>query len=219
MVQNQQQDRHTARRPRGRPQVRSDEDTRHLIIQAAAHEFQASGYAMTNVCAVAQRAGVSTKTLYRLIPTKADLFASVISNRAQRFLLAIDEHCLGKLDLVASLERILVAYGSLTLSKEVVAINRLVIGERERFPEIASLFYDSAIMPVNAAIERWLRRRCEEGLIRLDDVALAAGMLRGMMTMEPQRLAILGQRAAPDEAEIVARAKLCARLFLDGCRT
>jgi AcrR family transcriptional regulator len=190
-----------------------------MIIEAAAQEFQANGYAATNICAVAQRAGVSTKTLYRLVPTKADLFGCVVIDRTTRFILAIDHEAVGQLDLAAGLERVLVAYGSLTLSEEVIAMNRLVIGECERFPEIASTFYRSAIMPVNAAIERWLRRCRDQGLIRLDDVSVASGMLRGMMTMEPQRLAILGQRAAPDEAEIVARAKLCARLFLDGCRT
>ena len=35
-------------------------------------------------------AGVSTKTLYRLAPTKEALFKSVISQRIGRFILAID---------------------------------------------------------------------------------------------------------------------------------
>ena len=47
---------------------------------------------------------------------------------------------------------------------------------------------------------------------------MGPGMLRGMMIMEPQRAAMLGERAAPDAAEIASRAKICTRLFLDGCR-
>jgi hypothetical protein len=43
-------------------------------------------------------------------------------------------------------------------------------------------------------------------------------MLRGMMIMEPLRAVMLGQQAIPDPEEIAARAKNCARLFLDGCR-
>jgi hypothetical protein len=42
-------------------------------------------------------------------------------------------------------------------------------------------------------------------------------MLRGMMIMEPQRATMLGQREPPDAEEIAARAKLCAKLFLEGC--
>jgi AcrR family transcriptional regulator len=53
------------RRSRGRPQVRPDDETRKLIFEAARHEFAGSGFAATSMGAVARRAGVSTKTLYR----------------------------------------------------------------------------------------------------------------------------------------------------------
>ncbi len=56
------------RRCRGRPQVRPDDETRQLIYEAARHEFAGNGYAATSIETVARRAGVSTKTLYRLIP-------------------------------------------------------------------------------------------------------------------------------------------------------
>ena len=214
MVENEQ----VERRPRGRPQVRCDDDTRHLIVEAAALEFQTNGYAATNIGAVAQRAGVSTKTLYRLVPTKADLFGSVVKDRIHRFMLAIDDEVIGGGDLAAGLERLLFAFGTLTLSAEVIAINRLVISESERFPEIAKTFYLSAIVPVNTMIEGWLQRQVEQGRLRIDDIHLASGILRGMMILEPQRVAMLRQREAPDAAEIASRAKICTRLFLDGCR-
>jgi AcrR family transcriptional regulator len=167
---------------------------------------------------VAQRAGVSTKTLYRPIPTKPDLFTSVVSDRIGRFMLEIDEEAVGALDLAAALEHILIAYGTLTLDAETIAIYRLVIGESDRFPEIAAAFYEAAIVRTSRAMESWLRRQCERGLIRLSEPHAAAGMLRGMMTMEPQRAAMLRQRAVPDAEEIVSRAKVVTQLFLNGCR-
>src|SRR3977135_670415 len=69
------------RRCRGRPQVRPDDETRELIYEAARHEFAGSGYAATSIETVARRAGVSTKTLYRLIPNKASLFEGMVSDR------------------------------------------------------------------------------------------------------------------------------------------
>ncbi|MDQ0470994.1 TetR/AcrR family transcriptional regulator [Labrys wisconsinensis] len=206
------------RRPRGRPQIRSDEETRHLIVEAAARAFQADGYAGTCMGDVALAAGVSTKTLYRLIPTKAELFIDVVTDRIGLFMLAIDQEALAPLGLETGLERILVAYGQLTLDPETIAINRLVIGESERFPEIGKAFYERAIMRTSDAFEAWLRRQAERGLLRLEDPHAAVGMLRGMMIMEPQRAAMLGQAPPPDADAIARRAKLCARLFLDGCR-
>jgi AcrR family transcriptional regulator len=205
-------------RRRGRPPIRSDDDTRRLIIEAASQEFGANGYAATCMNSVAQRAGISTKTLYRLIPTKAELFTHVVSDRIGRFILAIDDDVLDALDPPAALERILIAYGTLTLDPETIAINRLVIGESDRFPEIAATFYENAIVRTGRAIESWLRRQLERGHMRFDDPELAAGMLRGMMIMEPQRAAMLGQRAVPDADEIARRARFASHIFLNGCR-
>ena len=71
------------KRGRGRPQARPDEETRHLIHEAARRELLESGYAATCMEDVAARAGVSTKTLYRLIPTKAALFEEMVSVAAR----------------------------------------------------------------------------------------------------------------------------------------
>ena len=134
--------------------------------------------------AVGQWAGVSSKTMYRLIPTKADLFKSMCSDRIGSFMLAIDETVVGPLELEAALERILCAYDNLALDQEVIAIIRLVTGENGRFPELGSAFCESAFRRTREVIEGWLRRQCDRGLIALEDPGIAADMLRGMMVME-----------------------------------
>lgn len=189
-----------------------------LLVEAADREFQANGYAGANIKAVAQRAGVSTKTLYKLVPTKAELFEAVIRHRIDRFLIDVDVEVGDDLDTREALERILLAFGMLTLSEETIAINRLVISECERFPELARAFYQSAIIPVNGVIESWLTRQKEKGRLKIDDVHIASGMLRGMMILEPQRTAMMGQRAAPHRDEIALRAKQCAEVFYNGCK-
>lgn len=206
------------RRARGRPRLRPDDETRRLVIEAARHEFHASGYAGASMSAVAQRAGISTRTMYRLIPTKAELFRCVVSERISRFVLELDEAAYEDLAVEEALEHVLLAFGILALDEETIAIYRLVLSEGDRFPEIAATFHDAAVRRTTEAMERWLAVQCERGLIVLDDLPLATGMLRGMMLLEPQRAVMMGERAAPDAAEIAARARACARLFLDGCR-
>jgi hypothetical protein len=114
-------------------------------------------------------------------------------------------------------ERILIAFGALTLEAGTIAMTRLVIGEARAFPEIGAAFFETAILRTSHAMETALHRLCARGLIALDDPAEATSMLRGMMIMEPQRAAMLGQREPPDAEEIAARARLCAKLFLNGC--
>lgn len=205
------------KRCRGRPQVRSDEETKTVILSAAEEQFRKDGYASASISDIAKAAGVSTKTLYRLFPAKPDLFSDVISMRIHEYILAIDTEEMTQTPLVESLEKVLAAYGRLTLSLDTVAMTRLVFSECGRFPELAAVFYERAIRRTSTAIESWLRKRVSLGELRLENIAEATGMLRGMMAMEPQRALMLGQVQIVSEPEIVARAKSCAALFLAGC--
>jgi AcrR family transcriptional regulator len=206
------------RRPRGRPQVRPDDETLRVIIDAARDEFLTRGFGDVSMASVAQRACVSTKTMYRLVPTKADLFRKVVSARIGQFILELDVEALDALEPAEALTRILTVSAGLALSAEATYMYRLAVTESDRFPEIATFYFDNAIGPAGQILETWLRKQCELGILKLDDPKLASGMLRGMMAMEPQRAALLGQRPLPDAAEIAARARTCVELFLNGCR-
>lgn len=206
----------TSRRP-GRPPVRSDEATLQLILDAAADAFRDNDFAGTCMSAVAQRAGVSTKTLYRLVPTKADLFRQVVAERTARFVLEIDDPDDAAEDVRAALERLLTAYGTLTFAPDVLGVYRLVLSETCRFPELGRIFHETAIQHSVEVMAGWLERQCRLGRLRLEDPVLAAGMLRGMMVMEPQRAALLGQAPPLDAAQIAVRARACAEVFLKGC--
>jgi AcrR family transcriptional regulator len=205
------------KRGRGRPQVRCDEDTKAIIIDAANDQFKKAGYASANIGTIAQTAGVSTKTLYRLFPAKADLFSELISAKIGQYFLGLDEKSLKSMGVRDGLERLLLAYGRLTLSSDTIAITRLVLSESDRFPEIAKVFYEQAITRTSVVMEKWLSLQSERGLITLQDPAMATGMLRGMMVMEPQRAVMLGQLPGIADEHIVERSQICASLFLNGC--
>ena len=209
----------TGRRGRGRPQLRSDEETLHLILQAAGMRFRADGYAGTSMSAVALGAGVSTKTLYRLVPNKEELFKQVVANRVGRFILEANDTDGGQADLQGDLERLLIAFGRLILDPETLAVYRLVVSECGRFPEIGRTFFQDAVNRTTTYVAEWLERRCQAGQIKLNDPRMAAGMLRGMMAQDPERSVLLCQANAPDSRQIAQRARECARLFLEGCLT
>ncbi|MGN7735168.1 TetR/AcrR family transcriptional regulator [Rhizobiales bacterium] len=211
MVENQK-----SPRSRGRPQVRSDDETRKVIILAAERQFCDLGYETANINVIAQNSGVSTKTLYRLFPTKADLFERVISLRIDEFVIEVDEENLDAMSLKAGLVRLLAAYGHLVLAADTIAIIRLVLAEAERFPQIAATFWEKAIERTNATLEQWLKRQSEAGRLVIVCPYQTAGMLRGMMAMEPQRAVMMGRVNAIDEATIITRAEICAEIFLSG---
>jgi AcrR family transcriptional regulator len=206
------------RRCRGRPQVRPDDETRRIIYEAARHEFAGSGYAATSMESVARRAGVSTKTLYRLIPNKASLFEGMVSDRIDRFVSEVNLHAADPTDLEEALRTALTACADLALDEEVIALQRMLLQEAGKFSDVAAMFYTNAIERTAAALADWLRAQQTRGLIALDDVDEAAGMLLGMVASAPRRAALFGGLPLPSRSQIEARVRTCAALFLRGCQ-
>ena len=175
----------------------------------------ARGYAGAVMNDVARGAGVSKRTLYRLVPTKADLFRTVLADRVDRFLhIAADADALGALP--GALERILTEMGLLAMSPEAVTIHKLVIAESDRFPELAASFHTGAIARTLDMLSGYLRAQAERGLLAVGEPALAGSLLHGMM-LEPQRAVMMGRAPPPSPAEVAARARACVSLFLHGC--
>ncbi|MDE2597774.1 MAG: TetR family transcriptional regulator [Sphingomonadales bacterium] len=64
--------------PAARRKRRSSEEIADLVLDAAAEEFEASGYAGATTAAIARRAGVAEAQIFRLYPTKQDLFRAAV---------------------------------------------------------------------------------------------------------------------------------------------
>jgi AcrR family transcriptional regulator len=205
-------------RGRGRPQLRCDEETRAVIVDAARHGFAANGFAGTGMDSVARAAGVSTKTLYRLFPNKVALFEGMVTERTETLVSIVKLRACDGGDVEAALGDALVMCGELMLDGEVIALQRVIAGESDKFPDIAEAFFNKAIMRTQGALADWLRVQVKRGTIALDDAEVGAGMLLGMLALQPLRAAMFGHRPPPSQQEIAQRAKACATLFLRGCR-
>ena len=72
----------TKKRERG-PRI-SAEERRELVVDVAVPEFAGRGYHGTPTQDIADRAGISHAYLFRLFPTKADLFVAVTERCFQR---------------------------------------------------------------------------------------------------------------------------------------
>jgi AcrR family transcriptional regulator len=207
----------TDRRCRGRPQLRPDDETRQIIYDAARHEFAANGYAATSTEMVARRAGISTKTLYRLIPNKAALFESMVANRLDRLSLEIILSAGDDVDIETALNAALMVCATLSLDPEVVSVQRIVLQEAGQFSNLAATFYRNGVTRLIAALSDWLRSQIRRGQLKLDDPDEAAGILIGMVASAPQRAAIYGGVPLPSHSQIERRVRSCTALFLKGC--
>src|SRR3954447_2223918 len=184
-------------RPRGRPPLRSDDETKQIVFDAARHAFAVDGYAATSTEELARRAGISTKTLYRLFPGKAALFEAMCADRLERLLSDVNLRASDEVDIETGLRAALLACADLALDPEVVALQRMVLQESATFPELAANFYMNGISRSAKALAGWLRLQVRRKRIVIDDAEEVAGMLIGMVASAPQRAAIYGGRPPP----------------------
>jgi AcrR family transcriptional regulator len=204
------------RRCRGRPQLRPDDETRQIIYEAARHQFAESGYAATSMETVARRAGVSTKTLYRLVPNKAALFEGMVTDRLDRFLSEVNLRAIDCAEIDEALYAALLACASLSLDPEVIALQRMVLQETGK-ADLARTYYQNGMARNVAALADWLRKQ-QTRLIALDSADEAAGFLLGMVAFAPLRAAVFGGLPPLSKRQIEARVRSCVALFLRGCQ-
>jgi AcrR family transcriptional regulator len=202
---------------RGRRRLRPDDQTRQIIYLAALCEFEANGYAATSMESVARRAGISTKTLYRIIP-KADLLTGLVSDRFERFTVEFRRHVPERMDIEQGLKAALIFCADFALHPEIIGLQRMILQGTSRFPELTASFYESAVMRATTALSEWLSRQVARGLIRIDDCDEAAGAPIGMVVSAPLRAALYAGLPPPSRPQVDRRIQTCVTWFLHGCQ-
>jgi AcrR family transcriptional regulator len=195
----------------------SDADLRRLMSVTGLEMLVAIGYAKMNVNDVARRACIPLRTAMRLAPTPLQLLTVVVQETLDSFLSQIALAMNGP-DQRSSLTAILTNCARFVLNENVIALNRIVISERDLYPEIAEVFYAEGVERVPVALAAWLSLERDRSRIDVDDCGTVAKMLIGMVTSDIHRSALLGRRL-PSAEGIRLRAELCATLFLNGCAT
>lgn len=205
-----------ARRPRGRPTLRTEQETRALLIKAAAEVFLSEGYAGTSIEAVARRAGMSTRTIYKTISNKASLFRLVADDAIETGIAHLDtpSNVTTVEGAILALAR---AYSCLVLSNGGVLNARAVLAEQSQFPE----FRDKYLSSIGTVAEAFDRRFIAilSDCTFPDDVNLyeASTLLRSMIN-GAQREAILNPSYNDTASAISDWSDKCTNLALKAIR-
>lgn len=153
---------------------------REALIGAAKSLFLAQGYDSTSLSQIADRAGVSTATLYKHYPTKADLFGDIMASMWDgRSALTAD--WLPKGDPRAALRSVGRDYAALLGEAETVALFKLIISEASRFPELGRELYNRGKKPYLDQLESYLAREVSAGHLAIDNIPVAARQFLGMI--------------------------------------
>jgi TetR/AcrR family transcriptional regulator, mexJK operon transcriptional repressor len=188
------------------------------ILDVATELLLAAGYGATSIEAIAQRAGISKRTFYYRFPDKAALFAAVVHRIIQGLRPPAGTPLYEGEGLDEILRRLARLLLRAALAPMALALNRLMIAEAQRFPELAAIAArEGSRTEVVGQIAAMLDREARAGRLAIDRTEFAAEQFLQMVISQPQRRAlVLGQSMI--EIELEAWADDCVDLFLNGCR-
>jgi TetR/AcrR family transcriptional regulator, mexJK operon transcriptional repressor len=202
----------------GRPSREASEQLGELILDAATEMFLAQGFGATSIDAVATHLRMSKRTFYHRFPDKEALFAAVVHRIIQRLRPAANIPLIEGADLKTVLERLAALILHAALSPQAIALNRLIVAESARFPELARvLAHEGATEEATTLIAGILEREVTAGRFHIADPRFYAQQFLQMVVTLPQRRAMgLGAPMSPEEFR--GWPHKVADLFLHGCR-
>lgn len=122
------------------------------IIAAATELFLRDGYASTSIEAVLDASGGSKATLYSYFSTKDDLFRAVVQEAIRNEPRPMLE--LGENPKAALVDFVAQAFDIMSSPRH-RALLRLTVAERERFPDLAKLYYEEWPLRNRRMLERF----------------------------------------------------------------
>jgi TetR/AcrR family transcriptional regulator, mexJK operon transcriptional repressor len=151
---------------------------KHLTILSAGRDlFLSNGYQGTSVDQIAASAEVSKQTVYKHFGDKHELLLAIVNNALESTVTPFLERISALAD-TADLERDLTElaadYLRMVLQEPVVQLRRLVIGEANRVPELAQLYYEQAPGRALPAFADCFSALHDRGLLRVPEPAIAA---------------------------------------------
>jgi AcrR family transcriptional regulator len=183
------------------------------IIASATELFLRDGFSETSIDRILDLSGGSKATLYSYFPTKDDLFRavtdSVVENDRQP---ELDAHE----DMLATLKAFAEQRLNVIFSPSHRALLRVVIAERQKFPDLARAYYEAGPKRSRELVAGYLSNLSAEGKLIIENPREAAGIFIGMLIHEWYSRSLLLDAEPPPEDAVRDRAEVVARLFIKG---
>jgi TetR/AcrR family transcriptional repressor of mexJK operon len=172
------------------------------ILAGARELFLSKGFAATSIQEIADRAGVTNRTLYVKIGNKEAIFAAVVGNVLQDW-----RHVVDGADPADTLQTRLEHLGrqllTVMLEPDIVRLNRVMLAEAYRFPALINLVVAQIEQgPIPQLARLLMQARHATGAPAEQD-EVAARLFYEMVVGAPLRMALTGRppllAITPDE--------------------
>ena len=184
------------------------------LFDAAEDIFLLKGYHTATMSDVAKAAGMSKKTVYQLVESKAELFAALLAHHQSLLNFPVEQPDWTVRDI---LNANLLCLARFLLSKEQIAIVRLIMAEYTHSPDLGRVFHLKRVQKARSRLEICLADIAARYGCTICNVREMSGMLFGMAIGEFLLGALIGFRSTPSKAVLENRFRNAVDIFLSGC--
>lgn len=195
---------------------------RQTILTAGQQLFLSNGYQGTSMDQVAATAAVSKQTVYKHFGEKRELLFAIVTDALEPAAATIGDR-IAALSDNGDVETDLVSlagdYLRAVLDERVVQLRRLVIGEANRLPELARLYYEHAPLRTLDALTETFGGLHERGVLNAPEPSLAAEHFAFLVVGRPIDQALFeGARKVLVDFDVDAYARGAVEVFLAAYR-
>ena len=152
---------------------------RENILAAAREEFSARGYAAARMEEIARRVGISRAALYLQFESKEAIFLALVEGLIADTLPAVAPEDFGDIPAEVLLRGLVSAALHRLTTGDIAFVPRLIVGEGQRFPELARYYHEHALLRVLGLLERIVRHGVARGEFACADPHLACRSIAG----------------------------------------
>lgn len=159
----------------------SPERVAEIRAVARAH-FMEDGFVTAGMAEIAREAEISTATLYKMAPSKEDLFVQVVEEicaEQETLIRAIKRPEAG--DACEQLKQLILLHSALMRENELHVLLRRVLAVIPRFPELGSHVHQKLFQPLYDNLKTHLDAMVADSLLSPHDTELGAQIIAGMM--------------------------------------
>jgi AcrR family transcriptional regulator len=191
---------------------------RAAFLEAGRAVFQDKGFADATLDDVIARSGGSRQTLYALFGGKQGLFEAMISDTCETIFQGLTDDLMASRPPHEMLEDVGIRYLTIVTSEDCIRLNRLVIAEAPRLPDLAQRFWSLGPGRSRGFLAAFFKTQMTRGFLRLNDANTAADHFLEMLSGTIRLQCLIGIRQPPSKSETKKIVKAAVAQFLDGCK-
>jgi TetR/AcrR family transcriptional regulator, mexJK operon transcriptional repressor len=191
---------------------------RDAFIEAGRAVFQEKGFADATLDDVIAKSGGSRQTLYALFGGKQGLFEAMISDTCETIFRGLTPDLLAARPPREVLEEVGIRYLTIVTSAACLSLNRLVIAEAPRIPELAQRFWSLGPGRSRDFLAAFFETQIARGALQLKNANIAADHFLEMLSGTIRLQCLIGLRPPPAKTEVKKIVQGAVVQFLDGCR-